>query len=309
MTFELLVLGTSAAQPAYGRHPSAQVLSIHNSKFLIDCGEGTQMQMAAFGVKRSKLNHIFITHLHGDHYFGLIGLLTSFALNSRTQDLTIFSPPGLDAIIKAHQLQFSESFPYSIQFVEVDTRRNSILMDNEQLQVRAFPLQHRIPTVGYRFDEKARKPKINSEKIIEFGLSIPQIKAIKSGEDLILEDGSVIPNADLTIPPPPPRSFAYCSDTLYFPSLAADVEGVDLLYHESTFCTDDLDRAVKTMHSTAAQAANLAKLAQAKQLILGHFSSRYPKTDCFEQEAKAIFPTTKVGLEGHIYKVPLQKTD
>ncbi|MCB0640081.1 MAG: ribonuclease Z [Phaeodactylibacter sp.] len=309
MTFELTVLGVSAAQPAFSRHPSAQFLAIHNQRFLIDCGEGTQMQLSAFGLRRSNLDHIFITHLHGDHYFGLMGLLTSFALNGRTAPLMVYSPAGLKPIVDAHAGVMGGTFPYTIHFVEVLTDRETLLLENEFVTVRAFPLDHRIPTVGYRFDEQPRPLKINPDKIAEFGLSIPQIKAVKGGEDLVLESGLHLSNAALTIPPAPPRSFAYCSDTRYRPALAEVVQGVDLLYHESTFCEDAADRAAQTMHATAAEAARIAAAAGVKQLLLGHFSSRYPETTVFEQEARTIFPNTLAAEEGQTYTVPLQNLE
>lgn len=307
MTFELTPLGISAAHPAFGRHPSGYYLNIQEQLFLIDCGEGIQMQLDNFGMKRGRLYHIFITHLHGDHFFGLIGLLTSLAMNGRTEPITVYSPSGLEEMIQVQLRVMGMSMPYRLTFVAVPTSTTTRLLENEELWVDAFPLKHRIPTVGYRFEEKPFQRNIRPEKIEEYQLSFEQIRAIKKGADLFLEDGRQVPNSDLTLSPPNPRSFAYCSDTVFDPDLLPYVHGVSLLYHESTFCKDHETRAAETMHSTAEQAASIAQAAQVQYLMLGHFSSRYESLTPFLQEAQPIFEQTHLAEEGRPFSLPFRR--
>ena len=302
MKFELTILGVSAATPAHGRFPSAQILQIHHHFFLIDCGEGTQMRMSEFDIPRHKIQHIFISHLHGDHIFGLPGLLYSFALNDRRLPLFIYSPEGLREMITPLLPPLGDlGFPLHFQVVQTTT--SSVIFENEHITVQAFPLKHRIPTVVFLFRKKPPLKNIIPEKIQELGLSIPQIKAIKSGHDLQLDDGRVIPNSELTLPPARLRSFAYVSDTAFDESIIPVINNVNLLYHETTFSHDLLENAQLTMHSTARQAALIALQANVGQLVTGHYSSRYEDPMIILEEAKTVFPETLLGVEGKKYSV------
>lgn len=305
MQFSLTLLGTSSAMPQPGRFTSAQVLNVQERLYLIDCGEGTQMRMTDFQIKRSKINQIFISHLHGDHYYGLIGLLTSYALNDRKEPIDIFSPPGLEEIIKVMSLpQGGEVFPFPLRFHIVDTNQHQLIFEDKTLQVFSIPLLHRIPTSGYLFLEKERPRNILPKKIETYQISYPNIPAIKQGADFSLPNGEIIPNAELTTPPPQPRSYAYCSDTRFMPDIVPMIQNVDLLYHEATFMQNEQQNAIETLHSTAAEAATIAKSANVKQLVLGHFSTRYRDVKPLISEAKAIFPDTVEGIDGMVIEVP-----
>ncbi len=303
MKFELLILGSNSAIPSNNRHPSAQILNIQEHHFLIDCGEGTQMRMNENRVRRNKIKQIFISHLHGDHYFGLIGLLTSFALNQRKTPIDIFSPPGLEEIIRVQMKHMGGGFSYPLTFHELSTDSFSKIFENPVLEVFSFPLVHRIPTVGYLFKEKPRPRSIRSEKIGEYSIHYSDIPGIKSGADFRLENGEVISNEELTTAPKSPKSYAYCSDTLYSEKILKFIKEVDMLYHESTFCMDKLPEAEASKHSTAHQAATIAAKANAGKLIIGHFSSRYRDLTPFGEEAKAIFPNSEVSQEGMRYSL------
>jgi ribonuclease Z len=295
MNFELRILGSNAATPAHGRHLSAQVLSIGTDVFLIDCGEGTQFQMLKFHVKRHKINQIFISHLHGDHIFGLIGLLMSYDLNGRTNPLHIYSPAGLQAMIEI-QLNGEPNFP--LHFHVTNPSLSTLLFENSRVEVTSIPLVHRVPCHGFLFAEKPRPANMVKEKIAAYQIPYQAIPAIKNGADYTLEDGRVISNEELTETPAAVRKFAYCSDTMYSEAILPIIEGVDLLYHEATFMHDLLPQAEKTMHSTAKQAASIAKQAKVKQLILGHFSSRYADLNPLLEEARAVFESTSLVEEG-----------
>ncbi len=308
MQFELTLLGTGAALPMPGRFTSAQVLNVNNHLYLIDCGEGTQMRLTTFQVKRSKIGQIFISHLHGDHFYGLMGLLTSFALNDRSQPLDIFSPSGLEEIIQVMlHYQGSGASPYEIRFHVVDTTQHQKIFEDHQLEVYSIPLQHRIPTSGYLFREKPRPRNILPEKIAQYNIPFSEIKKIKAGADFKLSDGTYIPNAALTVEPSLPRSYAYCSDTMYAPEIIHYIKGVDILYHEATFLQEDEAIARDNSHSTTHQAATIAKAAAVKQLVIGHFSSRYKDASLFQQEAQSIFPNTVGGEDGMVVEVPFSR--
>lgn len=308
MRFELTLLGTGAALPMPGRFTSAQVLNVNSQLYLIDCGEGTQMRLTEYQVRRSKIGQIFISHLHGDHFYGLMGLLTSFALNDRSQALNIFSPLGLEEIIQVMlHYQGSGAIPYPIKFHVVDTTKYQLIFEDSQLEVYSIPLEHRIPTCGYLFREKQRPRNILQEKIKELNIPVSEIKNIKNGADFQLPDGRVIPNAVLTADAPQPRSYAYCSDTMYAPEIVPYIKGVDILYHEATFLQEDEAIAQDNSHSTTIQAATIAKMAEAKQLVIGHFSSRYKDASLFEQEARTIFPNTVGSEDGMVLEVPFRR--
>ncbi len=311
--FSLTILGTSAAVPTATRWLAGQVLNVQDELYLIDCGEGTQFRMAEFGVKKSRINHIFISHLHGDHFFGLPGLLTSMAMAGRTDPLSIFSPKGLSDIISTLFKNSYYQSPFPIHFFEVNTEGVSQIVDNQQVSVYSFPLSHRIPTVGFIFREKEKPRNILPEKIDAYKIPFAAIRGIKNGADFLFkneetgENGFLIPNAELTTPPPKPRSYAYCSDTIYLETNLPHIAGVDLLYHEATFLHEMAAHAHESGHSTAFQAGEMAKKAAVGRLIIGHFSSRYDDIAVLEAEARTVFPTTFAAFDGAVYDVALEK--
>jgi len=309
MKFELTILGCNSAIPANGRFPSSQVLNIQEQLFLIDCGEGTQMRLGEFHIRRMKINQIFISHLHGDHVFGLIGLLTSYSLMNRKEPLDIFSPAGLEQIIDI-QLEMSQTIPtYPINFHHIDTTKFQCIFENKILKVYSIPLIHRIPTCGFLFREKPFPRHIIPEKITGYQIPFSKIDAIKNGADFVLTDGNIIPNSELTTPSPTPRSFAYCSDTAYSEKIINHIRKVDLLFHETTFLDEKAEYAKMTKHTTAKQAAFLAKKANVGKLITGHYSTRYKKLTPILEEAQAVFSKTELGEDGKVFDVPLKKME
>lgn len=308
MRFEVTILGSNSAIPAYGRFPTAQVLNVSEQLYLIDSGEGVQWRFQEYEIKRNKINQIFISHLHGDHIFGLIGLLNSFSLSKRKEPITVFSPKGLEEIIQI-QLKYADtglSFPLS--FYDLETTKNQLIFEDNLVEVSTIPLQHRIPTCGFLFREKPRPLNINPAKIEEFEIPVEKIKEIKNGTDFKLLNGRVIPNEELTFPPVNPRSFAFCSDTVYSESIISIIQNVDLLYHEATFLHEMKDLAAETMHSTAKEAATIAKKSNVGQLIIGHYSSRYKDLMPLLEEAQEVFPNTVLGIDGKTISVPFKKT-
>ncbi len=297
MTFTLKILGSNSATPAFGRHPTSQLLTVGQEFFLIDCGEGAQMQLLAYKQKAVRIRHIFISHLHGDHYFGLAGLLSSLHLNGRTEDLRLYGPPGLSEILIT-QFKYSDTrLQYRLHFRELAQVREPIL-ETDQLTVETIPLNHRIQCTGFLFREKTGKRRINKQTLPP-NLSHHQLRRLKEGKDLYdAAENLIHTNEQLTLPPRAPRSYAYCSDTGYFENMVEQISGVDLLYHESTFLDDQRERATETFHSTAKQAAAIAKLASVGKLILGHYSSRYRDLSPFLEEAKTVFENTVLSIEG-----------
>jgi ribonuclease Z len=295
------ILGNNSAIPAHGRHPTAQVLQSPDHTFLIDCGEGTQMQMNLYKIRRSKINHIFISHLHGDHYFGLIGLLTSFGLNQRTHDLYIYSPAPLKEIIDLQLRVANADLPYHIHFYNIQTEE--IIFEDKKIAVTCFRVNHRIECWGFLFREKKNLRKINIKKVAEYGVPASFYESLHEGKDFITGSNVVISNEILTTAAIPPKAYAYCADTGYFEPIADKVKGVDLLYHESTYLHIFEEKAVKRLHATARQAAMIAKKAGAKKLLLGHFSSMYETLDEFRIEAREVFKNTEVAEEGVCYFV------
>lgn len=303
MTFSLTILGSSSALPTSTRFPSAHVLNVHERFFLIDCGEGTQMQMRKFKFKFGKVNHIFISHLHGDHTLGLFGLISTLVLLDRKSKLTIYGPPLLEKIIDDHLDAFEINLPFTLEFIHLDCTSSRTIYEDPRLTVETIPLKHRIPTCGFLFKEKPRFRNIRKEMIEEYNIPIREIQKIKEGSDFTLESGEVIPNDKLTILPDPPRAFAYCTDTLYTESIIPKIRGVDLLYHEATFMQDMADQAHDNFHSTSYQAAMLAKKAEVGKLVLGHFSSRYKDLGPLLQEAKQLFENTFLAEDGSTFPV------
>ena len=305
MSFSITVLGSGAATPTIGRNPSGIFVNIGNNYFLIDCGEGTQMQLRRFNLKAQRINHVFISHLHGDHFFGLVGLISTFHLTGRKETLHIHSDSQLQEII-ALQLKHTqtqlvyplESHPFS--------QPHETLFENEQVTVKSFPLVHKITSTGFLFSEKQKPRKIKKDFIQHEEVSIKDIKRIKAGEDYVSPQGRVYLNRDITIAAPPPRQFAYCSDTRFDEKIADYIKNVNLLYHEASFLDDELDTAKEKFHSTASQAATIAAKAKADQLLLGHFSARYKDLNGFMKEASKVFPNTVLAEDGLTITIPLK---
>jgi len=297
LSFCLKVLGSGSAVPVFGRNHTSQALTINNNTFLIDCGEATQLQLSKFGIKKERIVAIFISHLHGDHYLGLMGLLSSMHLLGRSKPLTLVGPQGLKEIISL-QLKYSATvLKYDLQFREI-SGETSLVFENKKLTVKAFPLQHRISCFGYRFDEKLKPVRINKERLPK-DIKLLEIGSLKSGKDVLNADGSIKYSVvNHTLPPRKSRSFAFCSDTRYFKELAIHVDGVDLLYHEATFIEVHADLADKTFHSTARQAGKIAHLSNVQKLVIGHFSARYKELDTFLKEAQIEFPSTELAEDG-----------
>ncbi|MFK8272011.1 ribonuclease Z [Capnocytophaga canimorsus] len=295
---EITILGCHSATPRANARPSSQVLEMRGHLFLIDCGEGSQMALRNANVKFSRIKHIFISHLHGDHFFGLPGLISTFQLLGRETELHIYGPKGIkEAILLLLKLGGAWSSFY-IHFHELESEVSEILLDDEKVQVRTIPLKHRVYTNGFLFQEKQTERRLNIDAIQNYGIQICDYQNIKNGKDIESENGKVIPNELLSFDPIPPQSYAYCSDTLYFEALADAIQGVRVVYHESTFLKQHNDLATKTMHSTAFQAGLTAKKANAETLILGHYSSRYSDKKLFLNEAQEIFPNVHLSEDG-----------
>lgn len=297
MTFKITVLGSAGAIPTINRNPSGMVVVMNNHYFLIDCGEGTQMQLRRYNIKFQRINHIFISHLHGDHFFGLIGLISSMHLNGRTEPLNIYSFPKLQEIIEI-QLEASHThlnYPLIFNPLTWDTK---IIYDDEHQYVKTFPLNHSVPAVGFVFTEKPGLKKIKKTFLKKEDVSIDEIKKIKAGADFYGKNGKFYPNTAMTINPPKPRSFAYCCDTKYDESIIEHIKEATLLYHEASFGEEMKDIAEEKLHSTARQAATIALKADVKQLMIGHFSARYKQADDLLLEATAVFPSTIAAEDG-----------
>ncbi len=302
-TFELLVLGTSSASPTSNRNPSAQLLNICERYFLIDCGEATQIQLRKYKAKFQSIDHILISHLHGDHFFGLPGLLSSMHLLGRKQQLHIYGPKGLKQLIEQINSVSETTLNYPILWHETTDSGLNLLYEDEKLSVHSFPLKHRIYCTGFLFREKPLPRKIDRYKLEKFGVSTADIGVLRLGKDVMNQSGDLVLNSEVTLDPDFPRSYAYCSDTIYYPDTVDYIKNADVLYHESTFLDDNIERAKKTFHSTAKQAATIAKLSNVKQLLMGHFSARYHQLDAFMEEAKPIFENCLLAIEGKKIKI------
>ncbi|MDP4599708.1 MAG: ribonuclease Z [Polaribacter sp.] len=304
MSLRLTILGCHSATPRVNAFPTSQYLEINDRHFIIDCGEGTQRQMRKYKVGYSKINHIFISHLHGDHFYGLIGLLSTFGILNREKELHVFGPKGIKESTEM-LLNISQSHAkYKLIFHELSSTKSELIFEDEKVSVHTIPLKHRVYTNGFLFKEKIKPKKLHIQNIGNY----PEIdKAdylnIKAGRNIVLPSGEVISNEELTIESEKPKSFAYCSDTCFLPSIIPIIKNADLLYHEATFLSDKEDLARKTLHSTALQAATIAKEANVKQLILGHYSGRYKNTELFQEEAKTIFSETLLAEPGKIIEV------
>lgn len=294
----LTILGCYAATPRTFTNPTSQVLEIRNRLFLIDCGEGTQVQLRKNKIRFSKINHIFISHLHGDHFFGLIGLISTFALLNRTADLHIYGPKGLKEIINL-QLRLSNSWTkYGLFFHELESKESETVYEDDKVAVTTIPLKHRVYTNGFLFQEKIRERKLDLNAVQNYEIDQCYYRNIKNGKDITLKDGSTIENHKLTFDPVPPLSYAFCSDTVYDENIIPHIKEVDVLYHESTFLDSEEALARKTMHSTAKEAANIALKANVKNLILGHYSTRYESIELFKEQAETIFQNVLLANDG-----------
>jgi ribonuclease Z len=300
---QITILGNASGGPFHGRHYSAQLLQLESQVYMIDCGEGTQMQIFKHRAKADACRQIFISHLHGDHIFGLLGMLTNWGHKKRTDLLQLFSPPGLQEFVETSLRVCGVKLSYSLEFHEVDPTVVAVVFEDSKLTVSTVPLQHRCPTTGWLFREKIRPRNIRPEKIEAYQIPYTSIAAIKEGHDLVLANGTIIPNVELTLDPPPPKSYAYCSDTAFSEAVIEAVREVHLLYHEATFTTEHTKEAEISKHSTAAQAAKVASQAAVGRLIMGHISGRYANTDLHLAEARLLFAKTDIAQEGHTFIV------
>ncbi len=305
MSFELTILGSSAAVPTSKRNLTAHVLNVHEQFFLIDCGEGTQIQLRRNKIGFAKIDNIFISHNHGDHVFGLFGLISTFNLLGRTKDLHIFANPNLEIFLNQHIQFFEKNLSYNIVYHHINPKVNECIYDDNNLSVHTIPLKHRVPTCGFLFVENNRPLNIKKEKIKKFNIPIKDISDIKKGKDYINDDGELIPNKKLTYPPYKTRSYAYCTDTAYNEKIIPIIKNIDLLFHDATFTRNKEKQAKESFHSTGEQAAKIAKSANVKKLILGHFSSRYKDVTPIIEEAKKIFKNTQAAEDGMIFSVEL----
>ena len=295
--FELHILGCGSALPTTRHFATSQVVNLRDKLFMIDCGEGAQMQLRKSRLKFSRLNHIFISHLHGDHCFGLMGLISTFGLLGRTAELHIHSPKGLEELLTPMLNFFCHTLAYKVIFHEFDTRQTSVVYEDRSMTVTTIPLQHRIPCCGFLFAEKARPNHIIRDMVDFYKVPVYELNRIKNGSDYVTPEGEVIANTRLTRPSDPPRKYAYCSDTIFRPEIVEQLSGVDLLFHEATFAESELARAKETYHTTAAQAARIALEAGVRQLVIGHFSARYEDESILLKEASAVFTNTILAKE------------
>ncbi|MFD2247258.1 ribonuclease Z [Pontibacter ruber] len=303
MDFELRILGSSSATPSANRHHTAQILTIGNQYHLIDCGEGTQMQLMQYKIKHQRICNIYISHLHGDHYFGLPGLLSTMHLQGRQTPLHLFGPPGLSDILSLQFKYSGTNLSYKLVFHELDTTVCKRIFEDKQITVHTIPMEHRVPCCGFLFREKPKPRPLIKEKLPAF-LTPPQLVRLKWGEDIRDEEGNIlVRNGDVTLEPKRSRSYAYCADSRYKPDLLPYLRNVDLLYHEATFADDMRERASYTFHSTARQAAEMAAAAQVRHLLLGHFSVRYKDLTPLLLEALEVFPKADLAIEGSVFCV------
>lgn len=301
---KLTILGCHSATPRVSAHPTSQVLEIKNHTFLIDCGEGTQVQLRKYKVKFSKIKHIFISHLHGDHVFGLIGLVSTFRLLNRETEINVYGPKGIKELIVI-QLKLTGSHSgYPIKFHELTSKKSELIFEDKKVEVHTIPLKHRIYTNGFLFKEKIGERKLNLAAVSNYPeIEVCDYQNLKNGKDFELQNGEIISNESLTSEPIKPTSYAFCSDTRYNEDVIPIIKNVDLLYHEATFLNDKVDLAQTTGHSTASQAATIAKMANVRQLIIGHYSNRYKSKNEFKAEAKTIFSNTHLADEGEVFEL------
>lgn len=304
MNFTLNVLGTASALPTTERYPSAQVLDVRGRLFMIDCGEGAQMQMRRARISFLKIEHICLSHIHGDHLFGLFGLLSTMGMLGRSAQLNIYAPSGFRPVLDFFMDHFGDGIRFEINYVELMMDAPETVYENRHVELLAFPLNHRVETFGFIIREKMPPFNVSKEAIAEYGLSLAEIGTLKRGEDVEREDGSVIRNVDAAYKPYVPRSYAYCSDTAPFPELSEWVKGATLMYHESTFPEEMSEMAEKTFHSTTLQAAKTARDAGVGRLLVGHYSSRFPSVDFFLDEIRTVFPNADLAHDLDVIEIP-----
>ncbi len=295
------ILGNNSAVPAFDRHPTSQVVTLDGNNYLVDCGEGTQIQMIKYKIRRGKISHIFISHLHGDHYFGLVGLITSFGLLSHQQDLHVFGPSPLQEIIELQLKVAKTVLPFNLFFHTIN--KEGLLVEDNKIEVSCFKTNHRIECYGFSFREKKKPRKLDVEKAKAAGIPQSFYKKLEDGMDYMTKDDVLIKNQEVTIEAPKGKSYVFCADTKYDESLLTHINEADLIYHETTYLDNLKDRAAERFHSTSSQAALMAKKGRVKKLLIGHFSSKYHELDEFETEARAVFENTEVALEGVTYQV------
>ena len=301
--FEVNILGCGSALPTTRHFSSSQVVNIREKLFMIDCGEGAQLQLRRSKLKFTRLNHIFISHLHGDHCFGLMGLISTFGLLGRPATLHIYAHKELERLLAPQLEFFCKGMTYDVAFHAIDPSKAEVIYDDRSVSVSTIPLKHRMPTCGFLFQEKKTPNHIIRDMVDFYQVPVFELNRIKNGEDYVCPDGTIVPNHRLTRPSAPARSYAYCSDTICLPSIIPQIQGVDLLFHEGTFAQADAARAKETFHTTAMQAAQIARDAQVRQLIIGHFSARYEDENILLQEAKTIFPNTLLAKENLIIQI------
>ncbi len=309
MKFSFTSLGCASALPTVNRFPSAHVLNVHERLFLIDCGEGCQMQLRKYGFSFLKIQNIFISHIHGDHIFGIFGLLSTMSLMGRSADLFIHAPKAFSGILANFIKHFGDMFKYQVIHKVLDSDQLTIIYEGKSMEILSFPLNHRIDCYGFLFREKRPMRNVYKERVEELSLTLHEIARLKAGEDIFREDGEFLLNSELTYSPFKPRSFAYCSDTAPYQKIYDFIQGVDVLYHEATFARDLKGIAQITMHSTAEDAANVALKVGARQLIMGHFSSRYRNLNVLLNEARELFEESYIAEEGVEFEIPLMVPD
>lgn len=305
MSFTVTIIGSNSAVPAHGRNPSAQIVTISDKLYLVDCGEGTQMRLSQYGIKWSKINQIFISHMHGDHYFGLIGLISTYHLLKRTKPLEIYGPALLKEIIDLQLAAGNTTLNYVIHFHALDPTKRKVIFENEDITVETVILNHRIDCTGFLFREKQKERKINRDKMLEYNIAFDYVPELKKGNDIVIaETGEKFLNTELTLDPVHARSYAYCCDTAYDETIIPQIKNTDLLYHDCTFDAYGAERAAETFHATTHQAATIAKKAGTGKLLIGHFSAKYSNLQPLLEEAREIFPATALAEEGITFEIP-----
>ncbi len=295
------ILGNNSAVPAFNRHPTSQVVSHDGNNYLVDCGEGTQIQMIKYKIRRGKISHIFISHLHGDHYFGLVGLLNTFGLLSHQQELHVYGPAPLQQIVEMQMKVAETVLPYPLFFHAIN--KAAVLVDDDKITISCFPTTHRIECYGFLFEEKEGKRKLLIEKVKKKNIPVSFYSSLQNGLDYITPQGQRILNTDVTTAPEKGMKYAFCADTRYDENLLQYITGADMIYHETTYLDNMRERAFERFHATTKQAAEMAKKAGVKKLLIGHFSSKYSTLEHFEEEAREVFPNTELAIEGNVYEV------
>lgn len=301
--FKIHILGCGSALPTLRHYASSQIVEVREKMFMVDCGEGTQMQLRRSRLRFTKINHVFISHLHGDHCFGLMGMISTFGMLGRVAPLHLYATAEMGPMLRSQMDLFCQGLGYEVIFHPIDTSKSEVVYEDRSLTVTTIPLLHRVPCCGFLFKEKPTLPHIRREMLGVYDIPVSQINNIKAGMDWITPDGDVIPNSRLTLPADPVRSYAYCSDTRYMPDLHHLVNGVTVLYHESTYGSDNHARAAKYFHSTAAEAAQVARDAGVGTLIIGHYSARYDDEKILLDEARSVFPNTFLAEEMTVFNV------